>query len=70
MGKHKKGSANKLKKRETYNARKAAYMEAKVAYKACMLDTTEREEEDSSSDNEEDSNKSFSDYTSEGSNKS
>jgi hypothetical protein len=70
MGKHKKGSANKSKKRETYNARKAAYMEAKAAYKACMLNTTEGEEEDSSSDNEEDSNKSFSDYTSEGSNKS
>jgi hypothetical protein len=63
MGRHNKGSSNKSKKRETYNARKAAY-------KACMLNTTEEEEEESSSDNEEDSNKSFSDYTSEGSNES
>jgi hypothetical protein len=59
-----------MQKRETYKARKTAYMEAKAAYKACMLATTEGEEEDSSSDNEEDSNRSFSDYTSEGSNKS
>ena len=69
-GRFKKSSTNKSKKRETYNARKAAYMEAKAAYKACMLNTTEEEEEESNSDNDEDSNKSFSDYTSEGSNQS
>jgi hypothetical protein len=45
-------------------------MEAKAAYKACMLNTTEEEEEESNSDNDEDSKKSFSDYTSEGSNQS
>ncbi len=70
MRKDKKGSAKKTQKRENFKARKTAYMEAKAAYKACMLNATEGEEEDSSSDNEEDSKKSFHEYSSEGSNKS
>ena len=65
----KKGMFKKTKKRENFKAKKAAYLQAKAAYHACMFDTTD-EEEVSSHDDDEDSNKSFSDYSSEGSNAS
>jgi hypothetical protein len=65
----KKGMFKKAKKRENFKAKKSAYLQVKAAYHACMFDTTD-EEEVSSHDDDEDSNKSFSDYSSEGSNAS
>jgi hypothetical protein len=48
----------KSKRREKFKPKKSVYLQAKAAYCACLLD----------SDEDEDSNKSFSDYSSEGSN--
>ncbi len=60
----------KLESQEgNFKAKKTAYSQAKAAYHACMFDTTD-EEEVSSHGDDEDSNKSFSDYSSEGSNAS
>jgi len=62
--------ANKAKKKkEDFRLKKSAYLQAKAAYQACLLDSDE-DEESSNSDNDEDSNRSFSDYSSEGSNDS
>jgi hypothetical protein len=57
------------KKKEDFKVKKSAYLQAKAAYQACLLDSDE-DEEDSNSANDEDSNRSFSDYSSEGSNDS
>jgi hypothetical protein len=57
------------KKKEDFRVKKSAYLQAKAAYQACLFDSDENEE-DSNSDNDEGSNRSFSDYSSEGSNDS
>jgi hypothetical protein len=57
------------KKKEDFRAKKSAYLQAKAAYQACLFDSDE-DEEDSNSDNDEGSNRSFSDYSSEGINDS
>jgi hypothetical protein len=54
------------KKKEDFRAKKSAYLQAKVAYQACLFGSDE-DEEDSNSDNDEGSNRLFSDYSSEGS---
>ena len=62
-----KGFDKKAKKRSDFKARKEAFIQAKAAYEACMKGGTD-EEGSSISDNDEDSNKSLSSYSSEGSN--
>ena len=55
-------------KRQNFKERKSAYIQAKAAYQACLIDSTDEDEEPSNSDNDEDSNKSVSSYSSGGSN--
>jgi hypothetical protein len=66
-GKKKQGD-KKAVKRSQFKERKKAYLQAKAAYKACISISTDSNEGTSNSDNDEDSNKSFSSYSSEGSN--
>jgi hypothetical protein len=62
----KKGSKEKkVIKRQNFKEKKQAYIQAKVAYQACMNGNSEDELD---SDKDVDSNKSISDYSSEGSN--
>jgi hypothetical protein len=65
----KKGSKEKkVIKRQNFKQKKQAYIQAKAAYQACMNGNSEDELGSSNSDKDEDSNKSISDYSSEGSN--
>jgi hypothetical protein len=66
----KKQAKMKIKKRENFKAKKKAYMQAKAAYQACKYESSEEDVELSNSDYDEDSNKSVSTYSSEGSNTS
>ena len=65
---HKSQKDKKAIKRQNFKERKNAYIQAKAAYQACLIDTSDEDEESSNSDNDEDSNKSISSYSSEGSN--
>jgi hypothetical protein len=65
----KKGSKEKkVIKRQNFKQKKQAYIQAKAAYQACMNGNSEDELGSSNSDKDEDSNKSITDYSSEGSN--
>jgi hypothetical protein len=66
----KKQAKMKVKKKENFKAKKEAYMQAKAAYQACKYESSEEDVEISNSDNVEDSNKSVSTYSLEGSNTS
>ena len=55
-------------KRQNFKEKKQAYIQAKAAYQACMNGNSEDELGSSNSDKDEDSNKSISTYSSEGSN--
>jgi hypothetical protein len=56
------------KKIANFKARKEAYQQAKAAYHACMYDTSDEEEEELCHSDDENSNKTISTYSSEGSN--
>jgi hypothetical protein len=64
----KSSKEKKVIKRQNFKEKKQAYIQAKAAYQACMNGNSEDELGSSNSDKDEDSNKSISTYSSEGSN--
>jgi len=62
-GKNKQGDKKVIKKSQ-FKERKKAYLQAKAAYEACLSISTDSNKGTSNSDNDEDSNKSFSSYSS------
>jgi hypothetical protein len=61
--------SRKAFKKQDFKGMKQAYIQAKAAYQACMIKHSSNEDSDSDS-KDENSNKSYTSYSSEGSNES